>query len=594
MNQMSSLNVNIGIITTARLGQYELKNFEQCTASLLITIEVMQAQQQLIKKQTLLYTIKLKPISYSMIKISNKASGSKIPLMRSNSDPVSFSSNKFKLNTNSLINTKLTLSDTSGTQIKWHVKYYDNLGDVFDVVNLNNEYTLNRNDLIDFSNLNSNLFINAYTNKGKISTLSSQSSSSNLKDDNMNEKTLKSSQQSSFKVHPLILLSNANENSFSTRIVKAGRFIMELTPFASSLKQARDYLGLNIEKINANLDIDSFGGLARLETNVGDILCLSNINPSTNEDDYSRDEENQNNYDDDSKKGSKWLSQSPSIVKLVSEEMTSLENVDFGICLNKGSTSVTKSNYDYSNLIEVNVKPISSIKFSKRNSVKYLTNLIENDQQQNQIQFIVNSGALNLNLNCTDQFEAFLKEKKATGWTKLNEFIPFKCSAGLYTQSDKQLIYMNRLLSSDVTFYEQHWTCNLSFVQNSNVLLYELLERNIDEPTNGETKHTLDEINRANEPTVVRIYVEGKLNHEGDDIKSSQYFELPFFPAFLVQSKQIELPIIAKRSYTSESNVYSADAFNLIVKATRQLHSHLVLTTNSPNFVKIKQIKAKQ
>jgi hypothetical protein len=562
----------------------------------------MQAQQQLIKKQTLVYTIKLKPITYSIIKINTKSSGIKNSLMRSNSDSVSSSFNKIKLNAKSLINTKLTLSDTAGIQIKWHVKYCDNLGEIFDVVNLNNEYSLNRNDLIDFSNLNSNLFINTYTNKGKIIMTSSQSSSF-LKDDNTGESSSKSYQQLSFKVHPLILLANSNENFFTTKIVKAGRFIMELTPFASSLKQSRDYLGLNIEKLNADLDIDSFGGFSKLEANVGDILCLSNINPLANDDDFTSEDENQINYDDEHKKKTKWISQSPSIIKLISEESSTVESMDFAVCLNKGQTTITKSNTDISTLLEINVKPVRTFKNIKRNSVKYLTNLIDSEQQpQNQIQFIPSSTSnLNLNLNCSDQFESFFREKKASSWTKLNDFIPFKCSASLYTQTNKQLAYMNRIIFSDVTFHEQHWTCNLSFILNSNVLFYELLERNIDEPRNDGTKQSIDEINRANEPTLIRVFVEEKFNSNGDqtnvgdEVSTAQYFDLPFFPAFAVQAKQIELPIVVKRSYaTTDSSSFSADSFNLIVKATRQLHPHLIVTTNSPQLVKIKQMKIKQ
>ena len=140
-----------------------------------------------------------------------------------------------------------------------------------------------------------------------------------------------------------------------------------------------------------------------------------------------------------------------------------------------------------------------------------------------------------------------------------------------------------------------------SFILNSNALLYELLERNIDEPRNDGIKQSIDEINRANEPTLIRVFVEENFNFNGDqtnfgdEVSTAQYFDLPFFPAFVVQAKQIELPIVVKRSCaTTDSNSFSADSFNLIVKATRQLHSHLIVTTNSPQFVKIKQMKIKQ
>ena len=184
------------------MSQHELKNFEQCTATLLITIELL-LQQQSIKKQTLVYTVLLKPITYSMIKLNNAATGA--------SSASSSSFDKNKLSSKALINTKFTLSDRAGIQIKWHVKYYDNLGDVFDVVNLNNEFTVNRNDLVDFSHLNTNLFINTNTNKGKVFTTSSPKSETDSSD-------VSSFRSDQFKVNPMLLLTNSVENAFSTKI----------------------------------------------------------------------------------------------------------------------------------------------------------------------------------------------------------------------------------------------------------------------------------------------------------------------------------------------------------------------------------------
>ena len=194
---------------------------------------------------------------------------------------VSASFNKVKINSKTLLNTKLALSDSAGIHLTWHVKYYDNLGDVFDVVNVNNEYALNRNDLVDFSNLNTNLFINTLAIKSKaVSSATSKATSSSLKGDSLEARA-----STSFKVSPIVLLANSNENSFSTKVVNSGRFIMELTPFASSLKQSRDYLGLHIETLSVDSESDYFGGLSRLEANIGDVICLSSINQANSDED---------------------------------------------------------------------------------------------------------------------------------------------------------------------------------------------------------------------------------------------------------------------------------------------------------------------
>jgi hypothetical protein len=100
------------------------------------------------------------------------------------------------------------------------------------------------------------------------------------------------------------------------------------------------------------------------------------------------------------------------------------------------------------------------------------------------------------------------------------------------------------------------------------------------------------------EPTLIRVYVDSVINvsEQNDDVSSQTAFvELPFVPAFQVQDKRIELPIVraSRRSY-SESNLFSVDSFNLIVKATRQLHSHLVLSTNCPQLIQIKVSNAQK
>ena len=47
----------------------------------------------------------------------------------------------------------------NNVQMQWQLSYYDDLGDMFDVINTNSQYAISRNDLVDFSQLNKNLFV---------------------------------------------------------------------------------------------------------------------------------------------------------------------------------------------------------------------------------------------------------------------------------------------------------------------------------------------------------------------------------------------------------------------------------------------------
>jgi hypothetical protein len=518
-----------GLITTTHLEHYQLKSFEQCTASLLVTLEVLPqqaAEQHSLKRQTLIYTIKLKPIAYSMIK-----------LIKATTAPT----------TNSINNNKIQLSDSSRLQIKWQVKYYDNLGDVFDIVSLNNEYTLNRNDLVDFSNLNSNLFIN----------------------------TKKAANTKTTTTTPLVLWANSEENKFSTKVAKSGIFVMELSPRLFPKHSPHDYLSLIIDD---HLNLSQMSGLTPIEANIGDILCLSNtLAPDNNNnddgDDLNEDDEEEFSHLRRRASSKKWLSQNPSVASV----FTSEDSLAFAVCLNKGRTAITTK----SSHLEINVRPIESkaIKFLTRNSATtHVTNLID---ETNVIQFKISSSSSSSSKDCTARFESyFLKLRQTSSVSKLNEIVPFKCSASLYTPSGKRLDYMSHLINCAISFYQHEWTCNLVFVANSNHLLYSLIERDMDEPT------------------LIRVYVDSVINvsEQNDDVSSQTAFvELPFVPAFQVQDKRIELPIVraSRRSY-SESNLFSVDSFNLIVKATRQLHSHLVLSTNCPQLIQIKVSNAQK
>ncbi len=61
-----------------------------------------------------------------------------------------------------LIRNRLNLNEPD-IQMKWHVGYYDNLGDMFDVVSTNNNYTVNRNASIDLSKSSSSRIVSSTT-----------------------------------------------------------------------------------------------------------------------------------------------------------------------------------------------------------------------------------------------------------------------------------------------------------------------------------------------------------------------------------------------------------------------------------------------
>jgi uncharacterized protein YijF (DUF1287 family) len=151
-----------GLITVSKMEQYKLKNLKHCSVALLVTVYInelkqeqssKQADQQTnkqtastieFKQQTLVYEIKVKPIAYSMLKLNKKQTVSQNRLIRL--DKQSIIKNQMKLN-------------SDGFKLQWNLKYYDDLGDPFDVVNVNTKYTLNRHDLIDFTQINANIFV---------------------------------------------------------------------------------------------------------------------------------------------------------------------------------------------------------------------------------------------------------------------------------------------------------------------------------------------------------------------------------------------------------------------------------------------------
>jgi hypothetical protein len=539
-NQTMQVNQE-GVITTHQLDQ--LKNTKQCIANLLVHVTEQQALDSLpVKQQTLVYTIKVKPIFYSMLHL--------IKSTRSTTDSVSLLNN---------------------VQMKWHLTYHDDLGDMFDVTNTNAKYSISRNDLVDFSQLNKNLFV--------LSTGEESSKSTDNKDLGSSSKRIKLPYTS------MSVLANAVENSFVVRTLKPGRFIMELTPaWAYNQIESRDYLSMSIDEKQATEA--SFVDGRQLVTRVGDLFCLSDSDYLAM--DIGMDFDSSKTTSDNKRD---WYTEPENIVQLM--PMESQTSMILGLCLNEGKTVLKR--HDHVS-IDVVVKPIEHLKFMPT-SAKYITNTpnenfanLQNTHKtslltstSNLIQF--QSANSFHSQNCSDSFEKTFYELNYK-----EDLIPFKCSASFYTASSKrELTYLNQLIKTKMLFFNRHWTCDISFATNSNSRLYDLLDSNQEQILDDQNKpHLID-----NDPVLVQVSIETKQQHD-----SPQTFvhDLPFLPAFHVQTKQIQLPISRNKFYIQNLKSRNLkefalnEHFNLILYSTRALHSHLILTTNCPTLIQIKPL----
>lgn len=547
-----------GLITTSPVDHYKLKNAKQCIATLLVSIYVNDQQADTsvatpAKQQTLVYTIKMKPVVYTMLRLRRITKSAKNELNR--------------------------VSSLNNVQMQWHVSHYDDLGDMFDVVNTNTKYSISRNDLVDFNKMNKNLFVYS----ANIVGIGSDQEQSQLEEAAKRVKQFESAYSS------MSLVSNANENAFVVRTVKPGRFIMELTP-SSAFNQieSKDFLSIHIEDVSIegieSLLVDN----RHLEAKVGDIVCLENEDYLTL--DLGLPDEDVIAKEADS---ADWKTKPENIVQLVSNpERSSI----LGMCVNQGKTVLNKP--DYSS-IEILVKQVKQMNFLP-SSVKYVTNtpnknLNKQDNQQsnkqqqlsptsNLVQF--QSAGSFYSQNCSSSFE------KAFYAQNINEaLIPFKCSASLYTESGKrELSYLNQLIKTKLTFFNRHWTCDVQFVPDSSVLMYDLIDSNQEQTADSQQnkRNYVD-----NEPVLVRVAVEAK---EETIVPSAFVYELPFIPAFHVHTRQIQLPISRNSFYLQNLKSKNLkefslnEHFNLILYSTRQLQSHLILTTNCPSLIQIKPL----
>ncbi len=237
--------------------------------------------------------------------------------------------NKIKVDRRVLIKNRLNLNEPD-IQMKWHVGYYDNLGDMFDVVSTNNIYTLNRNDLVGYSQLNSNLFSFAPILTTSLSSIYNLEDDKNSPSVVFNEPARTNS-----------LMANSLENAFTLKTNRPGRFIMELTPsLAVNAIESRDYLGLSINEFDADSrEFNSYH--TKLEASIGDFICLNARNEDlSDDDDFGELEGGVSGRDG---LNSNWLSQSTNLVKIIPTSSVSDKDkqdfaafTHFGLCLSEG------------------------------------------------------------------------------------------------------------------------------------------------------------------------------------------------------------------------------------------------------------------
>ena len=238
-----------------------------------------------------------------------------------------------KLDKQSLIKNKLKLN-SDNLKLQWHLKYYDGLGDSFDIVNANTKYTLNRHDLIDFSQINSNVFVY--------------------------DSCVTQDQSDNSTGGVISLQIDANENSFLIRTIKPSRLVMELTPFAANLLESKDYLSLTIADLGTNDFIRNLDFVKKIEANIGDFMCL-NENISFEEDDSILKTETK-----------QWSTQNPNIVNLISIDNENKHYSSIGFCINEGESLLKKVS---SKIVDVTVLQLDRIKYISSHSAKLITNV---------------------------------------------------------------------------------------------------------------------------------------------------------------------------------------------------------------------------
>jgi hypothetical protein len=455
-----------GKISIKNLEKKNLKHFKECTIGLVAIISSADFAEQ-----TIFYSIRVKPIAYTMLKlksIAKQAADSKF---------------KYKLTSEVMLKNKFALL-SEDIKMKWQFQFYDDLGDQFDMITTMNQFRINRNDLVDIMQL-----------KALPSTGSLFSESLNLTS--------------------LTQLTNMQDTQFSLKTLAEGRFIMELLPNNVQAVKSQDYLDLEMRDFQS----ESTENENQIQANVGDLICINQITTT----------EHQNLTQIDQSNSIKLVPGTQSIY----------------VCLNEGRSSLRNSFY-----YDVLVKPMEKVELVSKQ--KYFSNSIDHIRIQIQTKKI----NFESSSNCTNQLEQFN--------TRLShEYIPFKCYVSLYSKSNVRLEHLERLILTNINLLDQQWTCEVSFIPNSDALFYDLIQ------------------DEQSEPVSMRVNVQSKYLKE--ETSQNQLAE-PFITAFQVQTKQIKM-------YVSRSNY--ASCFTLKLRASNQLKSTLILTSNCPTIIQIKPLRTK-
>ncbi len=563
-------NNTIKVSNTGLISVEKTRQVKECVATLLVTVYTTEptllnddtkhqasssssssTTSSITKQQTLTYILKVKPISYVMIKLKQ-------------------SNIKQKIDRKKFIKQKLTL-DEPDIKLRFQVRFYDSLGDSFDLVNTNNLYTINRNDLTSFTSLNPNLF--SFTQ-----ILASFNS-------NNNEERKAFIKKSQFIELSQVWNLNSNHDlQFGLKTNRnngqAGRFIMEFTSASAlNLIESRDYLALNVDKIDESQNADSLSSYhSKLTINLGDFLCLNgNSEEGLYDEDEDQNTEGKNKYN--------WLSQSSNVVKIfpiLSNSESPYSHLALG--LNEGASMVKKvmnsGDSTAVKIIEIDVRPLERVKFSHAKSFKFISNVHENETLQFQVEPPVVS-MKNIQENCSLE-------------NNLQFLVPFKCMASLYTKSGHRLAYLDRLIQTSIKYNQKikHWSCEIKFLPNSNSLLYQFIESNLD-PNN----FSLEGFSDSNEPSSIKIAVDKRLNDEyAEELLATSssnpnlVTQMQFLPSFNIKSKLIELVVLHRTQIARKDS----KNFILSIQATQALKSHLTFTTNCPTLIQIKQIDEKK
>ncbi|CAF0812330.1 unnamed protein product [Brachionus calyciflorus] len=354
-------------------------------------------------------------------------------------------------------------------------------------------------------------------------------------------------------------LSRSEENSFSIKVLRKGFFIMELT----SGNQNSDFFAQDL----------SYLEMERKELAIGDIICNLTQDATGSVSVFK------------SANGLIGLANSQGLIQLGKNKEFLVRGIDTVKILGKHQFVTNAKNieeFDYggnsfefiindhrqdvecsSDFEQVFISSQSPFKcqVGKHQFLTNTKNIEEFEYGGNSFEFIINDHRQDA--ECSSDFEQVFTSSQS----------PFKCQIGLYNSNDQKLNYMDRLIKTEVKYHNKNWLCEIKFIQNSEQIIYDLMSHHIDQ-TKGKSSYL------EQEPTKVKIFIDSKnsLNYLEDQSQSSKITTFDFIPDFYIQTKLIELTTI-KNSH-----------FNLVIKTVCRLSPNIIVNTNIPSLIKLRQI----